>query len=249
MNVFADTFACCLCRLLSIQEMWGLELNDDFPVRAQRFVRVNRRVSLSPMRRLPAFFTDESSPHNNFSSCETLTTQKPRGDNINNVTFGLTGRRDLMGMAIDGEDNYYVHSMSENGILFTLDPLTGAITEKCETGLVNILDIAYRINRDEIWAINSTGIFIIDHNNGCENIKEFSQDFLERFPEERFASIGFNPVEHVPIVLTAGVYDNGGGVITPPTLYRFIIANGTEVLQGPTNITDGIPQAGKCIQT
>ena len=59
MNVFADTFACCLCRLLSIQEMWGLELNDDFPVRAQRFVRINRRVSLSPMRNYqPASLTN-----------------------------------------------------------------------------------------------------------------------------------------------------------------------------------------------
>ena len=50
--------------------------------------------------------------------------QKPRGDNINNVTFGLTDRRDLHGMAIDGEDIYYVHAMDDQS-LWEVDPNTG----------------------------------------------------------------------------------------------------------------------------
>ena len=57
-------------------------------------------------------------------------------------------------------------------------------------------------------------------------------------------SIAFNPVQHVPIVLTAGVFDANGAVVSLPTLYRFILANGTEVFQATTNITDGPPQGG-----
>ena len=58
--------------------------------------------------------------------------QKPRGANINNVTFGLTGRADLMGLAIDGQDHYYSHSL--DGFLYSVDPGTGALTQLCETG-------------------------------------------------------------------------------------------------------------------
>ena len=71
-----------------------------------------------------------------------------------------------------------------------------------------------------------------------------SQDFTTRFPQERLVGIVFNPVKHVPIVLTSGVFDSTGDVVTYPTLYRFILANGTEVFQGTTNITDGTPRGG-----
>ena len=54
-------------------------------------------------------------------------------------------------------------------------------------------------------------------------------------------SIAFNPVQNVPIVLTAGVFDANGAVVSLPSLYRFILANGTEVFQATTNITDAPP--------
>ena len=97
---------------------------------------------------------------------------KPRGANINNETFGLTGRFDLMGMAIDADGRYIVHSL--DGFLHTVDPQTGLLTELCQTNLAGVLDIGYQINKDLIWAVNGSAVFTIDHKSNCF-VEEFSQ--------------------------------------------------------------------------
>ena len=145
------------------------------------------------------------------------------------------------------------------------------MTKICKTGLLNVLDIAYKVDSGTIWAVNGNGMHIIDHNNDCK-VDEFpqvghlfrhvrkrqvhprnttlnlfffvSQDYTTRFPQDKLVGIVFNPVTHVPIVLTAGVFDANGAVLSFPTLYRFILANGTEVFQATTNITDGAPVGG-----
>ena len=113
-----------------------------------------------------------------------------------------------------------------------------------------MLDIAYRINKDEIWAVDGDHVWIIRHNDGC-SVEEFKQTYTTRFPDDKIVAVAFNPVRHVPIVLTSGVYDDAdNSIIVHPTLYRFIIYNQTEVLQGYTTIEDGVPQGGtiQCIR-
>ena len=77
-----------------------------------------------------------------------------------------------MGMAVDESDNYFVHSL--DGFLHEIDSTTGALTKICKTGLLNVLDIAYKVDSGTIWAVNGNGMHIIDHKNGCA-VDEFPQ--------------------------------------------------------------------------
>ena len=130
-----------------------------------------------------------------------------------------------------------------DGTLHTIDITSGELTPLFSTGLTNVIDLAYKIDSNEIWAVTGEAMYSIALD-GSEDVKEFPQTFTERHPEESLVGIAFNPVQHTPIVLTSGVFDSTGAVVSYPTLYRFILANGTEVWQGTTNITGGTPRGG-----
>ena len=123
-----------------LQEMYGIETNQDKPGEEQRLVKVNR--------------------------------QKPRGANINNVTRGKTGRIDLRGLAIDGLDNVYTHSL--DGTLFKMDIATGDLTPVFNTGLTNVLDLGLKIDTNELWAVTGDAIYTISLD-GSEDVEEFEQ--------------------------------------------------------------------------
>ena len=88
------------------------------------------------------------------------------------MTFGLTGRRDLHGMTVDRDGDYYVQAL--DGALYKLDPEDGNLTLVCNTGVMGVLDLAYKIDDDEIWAVDGTTLYIINHKNNC-SVKTFNQ--------------------------------------------------------------------------
>ena len=117
----------------------------------------------------------------------------------------------------------------------------GLLTElECTLSITRITAVSRRSTRYALYAEVVIHWFILY----LTYLMPCYQDFTTRFPEERIVSIVFNPVQHVPIVLTAGVFDANGAVLSFPTLYRFILANGTEVFQATTNITNGAPAGG-----
>ncbi len=74
-----------------------------------------------------------------------------RGKSINNVTKGDTGSRSLRGMAADANSTFWAHD-EDGEALYTVNPDTGKLTLAFETGLSGIIDLAYNIDTDRIWA-------------------------------------------------------------------------------------------------
>ena len=77
-----------------------------------------------------------------------------------------------MGLAIDDNDTLFSHSL--DGFLYSVDHDTGALSMLCETGLLNVLDLAYKIDSGTIWAVNGSGVYIVNDNAGC-SVTEFAQ--------------------------------------------------------------------------
>jgi len=82
------------------------------------------------------------------------------------------GRRDLHGMAVDQNGQYFTQAL--DGVLYKINPENGILEFVCDTGVTGVLDLAYKIDADEIWAVDGTAVYRIDHNNGCA-VNEFPQ--------------------------------------------------------------------------
>ena len=75
-------------------------------------------------------------------------------------------------MAVDSKDEYYTQAL--DGALYKVNPENGNLTLVCNTGVMGVLDLAYKIDSDEIWAVDGTEVYIIDHKNNCR-VKTFNQ--------------------------------------------------------------------------
>ena len=81
-----------------------------------------------------------------------------------------------------------------DGTLHTIDITSGELTSLFSTGLTNVIDLAYKIDSNEIWAVTGEAMYSIALD-GSEDVKEFPQTFTERHPEERLVGIALNPVQ------------------------------------------------------
>ena len=75
-------------------------------------------------------------------------------------------------MAVDDAGEYFTHDL--DGALYKINPKNGILKIVCDTGLTAVHDLAYKIDTDEIWAVDGIGVYIIDHMNNC-SVKEFNQ--------------------------------------------------------------------------
>ena len=75
-------------------------------------------------------------------------------------------------MAVDGNGEYYTQAL--DGALYKVNPDNGNLTFVCNTGVTDVLDLAYKIDADEIWAVDGAEVYIINHKNNCR-VKTFKQ--------------------------------------------------------------------------